>query len=542
MYRERTCIGSVCESGVHVKPKRDTDPFEPVIGLEIHVQLATVSKMFCACAAGFGDPPNSRVCPVCLGLPGALPVPNAAAVEQGIRIALALDCSVAPVSRFARKNYFYPDLPKGYQITQYTEPLAVGGRFTLPAAGERRSEETGPKMGDEREIGIVRVHLEEDAARSLHDSARHRDDAAGQGRTRLDFNRSGVPLAEIVTAPDIRSPDEAERFLRELHRLLLFLGVTRGGLEEGALRCDANVSLRPVTGDSSQEQGAKRGSEGDGGGDRETGGERTELKNLNSFAGVRRALEYEIERQRSCLATGGRIEPATLFWDENRREAIPMRGKETSADYRYFPEPDLPPLHLEPALIADLAAALPELPLARQKRYTGLGLDRRTAHLLTAEPAVAGFFEDLLAVGLGPVEAAGWMTGEVLRWLNESGGELADLPIEPGQIREVQDRLDAGVINRAGARTLFRRLCDGSGGIEALIDELELRRIDDDETLRRTAREVLEAHPDETAAWIAGRDELTAFFMGRIMDRTGGRAEPHRAREILADIRAGGSK
>ncbi len=470
--------------------------FEPAIGLEVHARLRTRTKMFCGCANDFGGAPNSRVCPVCLGLPGSLPTVGAAAVSLGMRIALALGCAVQPVSRFDRKTYFYPDLPKNYQITQYAEPLALGGSLDVP----------GSEGG--RPVRIERLHLEEDAARLVH----------RPGAVLVDANRAGVPLAEIVTRPDLRSGEEARDWLAALRRLLIHLDACDGNLERGSLRCDANISLRPA---GAREPGAP-----------------VEIKNLNTLQGVRRALEFERRRQRSILEDGGTVARETRGWDADRGETFPMRPKETTPDYRYFPEPDLPALRLDEREIRAAAASLPEPPAAIEARFVrDHGLPPADAWLLTETPATAAYFEAVAAAAGDPVAAARWVVGEVRGVLNSRGWRMEDFPVAAAELAALLRLLREGAIARPAARAAFDHMVATGAGAEEAVERLGLRRIADSAELARLAAEILAEHPAQARQWREGKDALADFFLGLIIRRTGGRADPAAVRETLEAVR-----
>lgn len=473
--------------------------FVPVIGLEIHVQLATRTKLFCGDLAAFGGTPNSRVCPVCLGLPGALPVVNARAVGLAVRTALALHCRVHGASVFARKHYFYPDLPKGYQITQYDRPLATDGWLDIDDEAPHEGSATPQR------VRIRRVHLEEDAGKSVHDRI--------PGRTAVDHNRAGVPLVEIVTEPDLTGPAHARRFLDTLKRLLRHLEVSDCDMEKGSLRVDANLSLRRPGGPA---------------------GEKTEVKNLNSFAGVERALTWEAERQAGILAGRGRVAPETLLWDDARGEARGRRSKEQAHDYRYLPEPDLPPLVLAPGEVDAARAALPEPPRARARRFRdGLGLPAYDAGVLTASRALADYFE-AVAGALGDAKlASNWVMTEVLTWLNRSGGGVDALPVPPQGLAELIDMVRRGRLSRAMARDVFRRMADTGESADAIVAAEGLSQVSDPGALEACIDRVIARHPDEAARLRAGETRLMGFFMGRVMAATDGRADPRLAARLL---------
>jgi aspartyl-tRNA(Asn)/glutamyl-tRNA(Gln) amidotransferase subunit B len=464
--------------------------WEPVIGLEIHAQLATATKMFCRCEVRTGAPPNTLVCPVCLGLPGALPVANARAVDFAILAALALGCRVQPVSLFARKNYFYPDLPKGYQISQYDRPLALDGAFEWT------------EQGTVTRVGIVRVHLEEDAGKSMHDGF-----ADSAEHTYVDFNRSGVPLIEIVTRPDLRSAASAAAFFERLRAILVELGVNGGNLEEGHLRCDANVSLRRP-GDAAF-------------------GAPVEVKNLNSFRYVERALDHEIGRQAAVLEGGGRVARETRLYDVAAGRTAVMRSKEQADDYRYFPEPDLPPLAVAPDRIDAMRALLPELPDARHRRLVAAyGLSEYDAGQVASTPAMARFFEQVAARSGNPKAAANWMTGELTRRLKEAGVGVERAGVTADALAELIALVDAGTISTSLARQVFDAMW-GSGRRAAEVVEAQgLTRIDDAARLEAIVREVVAGNPGPVATFKRGKTLVFGFFVGQVMKATEGRADP----------------
>jgi aspartyl-tRNA(Asn)/glutamyl-tRNA(Gln) amidotransferase subunit B len=467
-----------------------------VVGLEVHVQLRTATKIFCPCPADFGAPPNTNTCPVCLALPGSLPVLNAEAVRLASRAALALGCTVHPVSVFARKNYFYPDLPKGYQISQFDRPLATGGAVAVG----------GEDGGTGFRVGITRVHMEEDAGKSIHDRF--------PGATAIDLNRSGVPLIEIVTEPDLRSAADAGTFLRQLKLTLEYLDVSDANMEEGSLRVDANVSARP--------RGAARF------------GTKTEIKNMNSFSGVERALETEFARQCARLDRGEPVMQQTMLWDAVRNEVRPARGKEESHDYRYFPEPDLPPLVLDPAWIASERERLPELPVARRARYRReFGLPAYDAEVLTASPSLADYFEGVVRAHGDAKTAANWVMGEVLAALNDAATTIDRFPVLPERLGALLDMVRSGSVSHSAAKKIFARMAVDGDSPNAIAEREGLRQISDDAQLVRWIDEVLAENAAESARFLAGEKKLLGVLVGLVMKRSGGRADPRKVSQLL---------
>jgi aspartyl-tRNA(Asn)/glutamyl-tRNA(Gln) amidotransferase subunit B len=473
--------------------------WETVVGLEVHVQLLTRTKMFCGCSAAYGDPPNTNVCPVCLGLPGALPVPNEYAIRLAARAAYALGCTVHPRSVFARKNYFYPDLPKGYQISQFDEPLATAGQLEIV------SETRGPLT-----VGITRLHLEEDAGKSFHDRF--------PGLTAVDFNRSGVPLIEIVSQPDLRSPAEARAYLVALKQVLRWLGVSDCNMEEGSLRVDANLSIRRL-GDPL--------------------GTRTEVKNMNSFSGVERALTVERERQVALVESGGKVVQATLTFDAAKGEVRAMRTKEESHDYRYFPEPDLPPLVLAPAWLTSEENSLPELPAALRRRFQdSYGIGAGEAAVVAATAGVASHFErlaQLLGEGAGK-EAWNWEANEVL---THSDGEIVPEALTPERIAEVVVLVRAGTVSRQAAKKVLAEMLANPAPAAEIASALGLVQVQDSSAIDSWVAETLAAHQNEVARYKAGETKVLGFLTGQVMKRSKGKADPKAVGAALAKALAG---
>jgi aspartyl-tRNA(Asn)/glutamyl-tRNA(Gln) amidotransferase subunit B len=473
--------------------------YEPVIGLEVHAQLSTRSKIFCGCSTSFGAPPNTQTCPVCLGMPGVLPVLNRRAVEFAIKTALACHGQVAARCRFARKNYFYPDMPKNYQISQYDEPLVSGGYVEIPTPeGLKR-------------IGLVRIHLEEDVGKSIH--GENLDDPRA---SYVDYNRSGVPLMEIVSQPELSSPEEAKLYLQKLRAILQYLDVCDGNMEEGSLRCDANVSIRPR---GSRELGTK-----------------VEIKNMNSFRHVQRALEYEIARQAKALAAGERLVQETRLWDANRGVTRSMRSKEYAHDYRYFPEPDLVPLETTPAWIEDVRRTLPELPDARMQRFVAeYGLPEYDAGVLTSSKALADYYEACVKRYPKPKVVSNWIMVELLRALNRDGIEVEQSRVTPEHLADLFKLIDDGTISGTMAKAVFEAMYDTGRPAAAIVEEQGLRQISDERALLAAVDQVLADNPKEVADYRAGREKLFGFFMGQVMKATQGKANPQTVNKLLRD-------
>ena len=471
--------------------------YEPVIGLEVHAQLLTKTKIFCGCSTRFGDPPNSNVCPVCLGLPGTLPVLNKRAVEMGIRAALALNCTVHDHSRFARKNYFYPDLPKGYQISQYELPLATGGWVEIEHDGKTKH------------VGITRLHLEEDAGKSLHDGFPHSNE-----KTYVDFNRCGTPLSEIVSEPDMRSPDEAYAYLTTLRQILLYTGVSDCNMEEGSLRCDANVSVRP--------RGANQF------------GTKVEVKNLNSFRYLAKALEFEIERHVGILESGGRISQETRLWNQAAGRTDPMRSKEKAHDYRYFPEPDLLPVHVGDQWRESVRSSLPELPAAKRARFVSdFAVTRYDAEVLTDTQSLANYFESVVKAGVPGKAAANWMQTELLRRLNDSGREITASPVSPAALAELVALVESGKITAAVGKKVFATMFETARSAAEIVAAGGLGAQVADDAIEQAAREIISKNPDNVAKFKSGNEGVFKFFVGQVMKATRGQANPQAVNDIV---------
>jgi aspartyl-tRNA(Asn)/glutamyl-tRNA(Gln) amidotransferase subunit B len=471
--------------------------FEAVIGLEVHAQLLTVSKIFCGCSTSFGLAPNTNTCPICLGLPGVLPVLNRKAVDFGIRLGLALGCVIQERNVFARKNYFYPDLPKGYQITQYDNPLCAGGHLDIEVKGVMKR------------IGIRRIHMEEDAGKNIHDDSRP--------RSYIDFNRAGVPLLEIVTEPDITTSEEAVTYLKELRLVLMYLGVSDGNMEEGSFRCDANVSVR-TRGSGSM-------------------GTRTELKNMNSFRNVQRALDYEIHRQVSCMEAGMHIAQETLLWDASSGRTRAMRSKEESHDYRYFPDPDLVPVVIDDAWVDGIGRAMPELPAARRRRFVDqYGLPAYDAGQLTQTLALADYFEQCVSLAGSPKDISNWIMTELMRVMNEQDAGIEGLLITPAMLTGLIDLVKAGSVSGLQAKEVLSRMASTGRDAREIIRELGLEQVSDEHELKVLIRKIIESNQKQAAQYRAGKTQLLGFFVGEVMKESGGKANPKVAGDLIREL------
>jgi aspartyl-tRNA(Asn)/glutamyl-tRNA(Gln) amidotransferase subunit B len=479
--------------------------FESVIGLEVHAQLLTQSKIFCGCSTKFGAEPNHHTCPVCAGFPGVLPVLNEAVVEFAIKAGLAMHCEIAPVSRLARKNYFYPDLPKGYQISQYELPICNGGHIEIGGEGGRKR------------IRLTRIHMEEDAGKNIHDA--HSDSSL------VDLNRAGVPLLEIVSEPDLRSAEEAGNYLRALRAILQYLEICDGNMEEGSFRCDANVSIRP---EGSDQLGTK-----------------TELKNLNSFKAVEKALRYEIDRHIDTLSAGGRLVQETRLWDPDREVTRSMRVKEFAHDYRYFPDPDLLPISVDDKWVESVRAALPELPEARKARFMSqYGLPDYDAELLTSRKDIADYFEAAVAEHGNPKSIANWITGDLFRMVKERRLDeqlrIVSWPVRPNHLGQLVALIDQGTISGKIAKSVFDKLLDSDRAPKDIVSEQRLEQISDESTIETAVEQVLAANKQQVTQFLGGNEKVFGFLVGQIMKATQGKANPRRVNEILREKLANG--
>jgi len=470
--------------------------FETVIGLEVHAQLSTNSKIFCGCSTQFGKPANSNTCPVCLGMPGVLPVLNRKVVEYAVKMGLATNCAINRTNVFARKNYFYPDLPKGYQISQFDLPICEHGWVDIEVGGKAKR------------IGITRIHMEEDAGKLIHDER--------EPKSYVDLNRTGTPLIEIVSEPDLRSPEEAAAYLKKIHAILRYLDICDGNMQEGSFRCDANISLRP------------RG--------QEKLGTRTELKNMNSFRNVQRALEYEERRQRDLLLDGGSVIQQTLLWDPDRNQTNAMRSKEEAHDYRYFPDPDLIPVEISEEWIAATRKDQPELPEERRQRFiTELELPVDDATILTGDRDLADFFEAALAEYANARKLANWLISELIRELNKGEEQsLKNCPVTPAALAKLLAMVEQGTISGKIAKAVFAEMMASGKDPETVVKEQNLVQMSDEGDLLRIVAEILAANPEQVAQYRAGKTKVMGFLVGQLMQQTKGRANPQLANQLIS--------
>ncbi len=468
--------------------------FETVIGLEVHAQMLTNTKIFCTCSTKFGGAPNSHACPVCLGMPGVLPVLNKKVVEFAMKMALATNCTINPQNVFARKNYFYPDLPKGYQISQYAYPIAEHGHIWIEADGEKKK------------IGITRIHMEEDAGKLIHDE--------NNPASYVDLNRTGVPLIEIVSEPDIRSSEEAADYLRRLHEILVYLEICDGNMEEGSFRCDANVSIRP------------RG--------QQEFGTRTELKNMNSFRNVQRALDYEIKRQQYLVENGQAIIQETRLWDDAQGVTNSMRSKEEAHDYRYFPDPDLVPVVIGADWVAQIRSGMPELPQAKRERFVSeYGIPAYDAGVLTADKALSLYYEDVVKLCGKPKIVSNWLMGDVMKFLNEDKRDIRDCPITAQSLADMISLIEEGAISGKMAKEVIDDMYKTGKTPKEIIAEKGMVQITDEGELTKTIAAIIDANPKQLADYRGGKDKLFGFFVGQVMKATQGKANPQLVNDLL---------
>ncbi|MBI4382914.1 MAG: Asp-tRNA(Asn)/Glu-tRNA(Gln) amidotransferase subunit GatB [Nitrospinae bacterium] len=473
--------------------------YEVVIGLEVHAQLKTKTKIFCSCSTEFGRPPNANTCPICLGMPGVLPVLNKQALDYAIRACLATHCRIEPMNRFARKNYFYPDLPKGYQISQYELPLGTGGHIDIRHDGAKKR------------VGLIRIHMEEDAGKSIHgENLGHPD------KSYVDYNRTGVPLIEIVSAPDMRSSDEAREYLTELKAILEYAEVSDCNMEEGSFRCDANVSLRPF-------------------GQKEFG-TRAELKNINSFKFVQKALDYEIERQAKILDQGDKVVQETRLYDSSKGITYPMRSKEEAHDYRYFPEPDLAPVVVDERWVREIRDRLPEMPEQKRERFAAqYGIPEYDADVLTVSRALAGYYEQTVGLHNQPKTVSNWIMGELLRELNNDNREIEDCPVPPRNLADLLDLIDKGDINGKIAKTVFEEMYKTGKTPQDVVRDKGLTQITDESRIVKIIEEAMAANPAQLNEYRSGKEKLLGFFVGQVMKLSQGQANPALVNRLLKE-------
>ena len=474
------------------------DKYEVVIGLEVHAQLKTKSKIFAPDGTEFGKEPNTETCPITLGMPGVLPVLNKECVNMGIKTGLALNCEIPSRCKFDRKQYFYPDLPKGYQISQYDEPICVNGYIDIK--GKR--------------IGITRAHLEEDAGKLVH--AGSAGGIAGSSYSLVDLNRAGTPLLEIVSEPDMRSSDEARAYMEELRNIVRYIGVCDGNLEEGSMRCDANISIMP--------KGSKEF------------GTRAEIKNVNSFSALQRAIEYEIDRQIEIVEEGGEVVQETRLWDDNSRETKSMRGKEDAHDYRYFPEPDLMPLEISREWVDEIRTSLPELPEAKRQRYMSLGLSEYDASVIVEQMGLALFFDKVLELGATPKIAVNFIMGEIAAYLKEEHIEISDTKLTPENLAELINLIEKKTIsNNIGKQIIIDMMKDGTKASE-IVEKRGLSQISDEGAIKEICQKVVDSNPDNVEKYKSGKTQLLGFFVGQVMKETKGRANPKVVNDLMKEI------
>ncbi|MBD2460459.1 Asp-tRNA(Asn)/Glu-tRNA(Gln) amidotransferase subunit GatB [Oscillatoria sp. FACHB-1407] len=479
--------------------------YEAIIGLETHCQLKTDTKIFCNCSTSFNTPPNENVCPICMGMPGVLPVLNQSVLEYAVKAGLALNCTIADHSKFDRKQYFYPDLPKNYQISQYDLPIAEHGWLEIELVDK------GSGTATRKRIGITRLHMEEDAGKLVHAGSER---LSGSTYSLVDFNRTGVPLVEIVSEPDMRSGREAAEYAQELRRILLYLGVSDGNMQEGSLRCDVNISVRPVG--------------------TEKFGTKVEIKNMNSFNAIERAINYEIERQIQAIEAGERIVQETRLWEEGAQRTISMRVKEGSSDYRYFPEPDLGPIEVSPEQLEAWRSQLPELPAQKRHRYENeLGLSAYDARVLTDDRAIAEYFETTVTAGAPAKQAANWIMGDISGYLNNEKKSIGDIALKPETLAEMIGLIEDNTISSKIGKDILPELLVQGGSAKALVESKGLIQISDTGAIEAAIDAVIAAFPDELEKYRGGKTKLLGFFVGQVMKQTGGRADPKLTNQLL---------
>ena len=471
--------------------------YETVIGLEVHVQIKTKTKIFCSCSTEFGSPPNENTCPICLGMPGVLPVLNKRFLESSMRACLATHCTIEPMNRFARKNYFYPDLPKGYQISQFELPLGTNGYININVDGTKKR------------IGLTRIHMEEDAGKLIHG-----ENSGRPGKSYVDFNRTGVPLCEVVSEPDMRSAEEARAYLNELKSILEYTGVSDCNMEEGSLRCDANVSIRPV-------------------GQKEFG-TRAELKNLNSFKFIQKAIEYEVDRQTKLLDQGDTIKQETRLYDADRNETFPMRSKEEAHDYRYFPDPDLVPIMIDEAWVEELRKTIPELPEQKRERFVkSYKIPEYDAGVLTSSKPLADYFEQCTALFPQPKTISNWMMGDLLRELKKDGRNIVDCPVSPSALVDLLKLIESGTISGNIAKGIFEEMYQTQKSAGSIVDEKGLKQITDSSAIEKIVAEVLQANPSQVEEFKGGKEKVLGFLVGQVMKASKGKANPAMVNKLL---------
>ncbi|TRV08944.1 MAG: Asp-tRNA(Asn)/Glu-tRNA(Gln) amidotransferase subunit GatB [Microcystis wesenbergii Mw_MB_S_20031200_S109] len=479
--------------------------YEAIIGLETHCQLNTRSKIFCSCPTNFDSPPNTNVCPVCLGYPGVLPVLNQEVLASAVKLGLAIDGKITPHSKFDRKQYFYPDLPKNYQISQYDLPIVEQGQLEIEIV-DKKTKEVSRKI-----IGITRLHMEEDAGKLVHAGSER---LSGSTHSLVDFNRTGVPLLEIVSEPDLRTGTEAAEYAQELRRLVRYLGISDGNMQEGSLRCDVNISVR--------KKGAKKF------------GTKVEIKNMNSFSAIQKAIEYEIERQIEAIENGEPILQETRLWEEATQRTISMRKKEGSSDYRYFPEPDLPPLEVSPEQLKAWAEELPELPARKRRRYEEeFGLSPYDARVLTDDRTVAEYFETAVIAGANAKLVANWISQDIAAYLNNNKLTITEIALQASDLAELVKLIEAGTISGKIAKEILPELLTEGGSPKALVEKKGLIQISDSSAIKKLIEEIIAAHPSELEKFRAGKTNLKGFFVGQVMKKSGGKADPKLTSQIL---------